>query len=310
MSVVNAAVAVLQDASGRVLLAQRPEGKGWAGWWEFPGGKIEQGESAQQALSRELMEELGMQVVQAYPWLTREHAYPEKTVRLHFFMVRDWQGEPQSLENQRWSWQDPANIEVSPLLPANQAIIDALRLPSIYAISNVCEMGEQAFLEALQYALEHGLKILQVREKQMSPSALGQLLSKVCAMAAPYNAKILLNANAEMATDFACGLHLDSQQLRNLSQRPTGLCGASCHNQQELQLAWQWQLDYALLSPVQSTLSHPDAQPLGWEVFSQLIHSTPIPIYALGGMHKDDLTQAWRSGAHGIAMQRGIWNEV
>jgi len=308
MSVVDAAVAVLQDASGQVLLAQRPEGKGWAGWWEFPGGKIEQGESAQQALSRELMEELGMQVVQAYPWLTREHAYPDKTVRLHFFMVREWQGEPQSLENQRWSWQHPTHLEVSPLLPANQAIINALCLPNIYAISNLQEMGEQAFLTALQHAFAGGLRLLQVREKHLGQAALEQLLSSICAMAAPYQAKIVLNGDAELARTFHCGLHLASPQLKQLRQRPAGLCGASCHNLAELQLAWHWQLDYALLSPVNLTRSHPDAQPLGWQAFRQLIQDSPIPIYALGGMRQQDLIQAWQAGAHGIAMQREIWN--
>ena len=80
-AIIHAAVAVLERPSGEVLLAQRPAGKAWSGWWEFPGGKIESGETAAQALARELQEELGMQVVQASPWLTRTHQYPEKTVR-------------------------------------------------------------------------------------------------------------------------------------------------------------------------------------------------------------------------------------
>ena len=125
-AIIHAAVAVLERPSGEVLLAQRPAGKAWSGWWEFPGGKIESGETAAQALARELQEELGMQVVQASPWLTRTHQYPEKTVRLHFFKVREWLGEPQSLEQQAWSWQNPNQLTVDPLLPANQPIMQAL----------------------------------------------------------------------------------------------------------------------------------------------------------------------------------------
>ena len=86
--VVNVAAAVLLREDGMVLLASRPEGKGWAGWWEFPGGKIEEGETSFQALVREIDEELGVQVLEAYPWLTRTFDYPEKTVKLHFFIVR------------------------------------------------------------------------------------------------------------------------------------------------------------------------------------------------------------------------------
>lgn len=92
--VVDAAVAVLMRPNGQVLLGKRPEGKPWAGWWEFPGGKIEQGESAFHALQRELDEELGTRAIEAYPWLTRTFDYPEKTVKLHFFMVRRWTDEP------------------------------------------------------------------------------------------------------------------------------------------------------------------------------------------------------------------------
>ncbi|MFM6979285.1 MAG: Nudix family hydrolase [Methylophilaceae bacterium] len=311
-AIIHAAVAVLQRPSGEVLLAQRPAGKAWSGWWEFPGGKIESGETAAQALVRELQEELGMQVVQASPWLTRTHQYPEKTVRLHFFKVREWLGDPQSLEQQAWSWQNPNQLTVDPLLPANQPIMQALRLPSVMAISNVAELGESLFLQRLQTASSEGLRLLQLREPQLNKAQLLQLFRQVEAIK-PNNARIVLNADAELAIQAGCGLHLNSQRLMQLQQRPIiaadQLCSASCHNADELQKAWDLQLDYALLSPVQATLSHPQAQPLGWSKFSQLIQDTPIPIYALGGMRKQDLHVAWQAGAHGIAMQRGLFGE-
>jgi 8-oxo-dGTP diphosphatase len=318
---IDAAVAVLQRPDGQVLLAQRPIGKGWAGWWEFPGGKIEAGETAEQALCRELQEELGLQVVQCYRWLTRVHAYPEKTVRLHFFKVLQWQGEPQSLENQRWAWQHPSQLSVSPLLPANAAIIQALQLPAYYAISNIAEMGQAAFFKALQKALQQGLQLLQVREKQLNLSQLSALLSELRTLCQGYPVKLVLNTGLDiahsqllrLASDMGCGVHLTSQYLMQTQAVPaaprTQLWGASCHNAEQLAQAYQLGLDYALLSPVKATLSHADAISLGWQQFAQLIQHNPTPIYALGGLQKQDLNAAWQAGAHGIAMLRGAWQD-
>lgn len=301
------AVAVLQRPSGEVLLAQRPTGKPWSGWWEFPGGKIEAGETASQALARELQEELGIQVLEANPWLTRTYQYPEKTVRLHFFKVRDWRGEPQSLEQQAWSWQNPHQLTAQPLLPANLPIMQALRLPAIFAISNIAELGEQLFLQKLHIACSQGLRLIQLREPQLDQTQLLNVFTKI----EKIPLQIVLNAEPQLAIQAGCGLHLNSRRLMQLSERPIlaadQLCGASCHDAEELQKAWDLQLDYALLSPVKATRSHPDAQPLGWQKLSQLIQATPIPIYALGGLCADDLTWAWQAGAHGIAMQRGIF---
>ena len=161
----HAAVAVLMREDGKVLLGQRLEGKPWAGWWEFPGGKIEAGETPFQALQRELQEELGTQAVAAYPWLTRRFDYPEKTVKLHFFMVRRWDGTPYAKEGQPLSWQDPQSLNVNPMLPANVPILTALSLAPVYAITNLQEIGEAAFFTQLEEALQNGLKFIQIREK-------------------------------------------------------------------------------------------------------------------------------------------------
>ena len=85
--------------------AQRPAGKVYAGWWEFPGGKMEAGEPAERALARELHEELGIEVRRAYPWITRVHFYEHATVMLHFFRVVEWTGEPRAREGQALVWQ-------------------------------------------------------------------------------------------------------------------------------------------------------------------------------------------------------------
>ena len=103
-SVVEVAVGVLIRPDGQFLLASRPEGKPYAGYWEFPGGKLEPGETSFEALVRELQEELGITVDQAWPWLCREFSYPHATVRLRFFRVRSWHGEIAPIEHSAFAW--------------------------------------------------------------------------------------------------------------------------------------------------------------------------------------------------------------
>lgn len=306
---VDAAVAVLLRADGQVLLGERPLGKPWAGWWEFPGGKVEAGEAPFHALQRELREELGTQAVEAYPWLTRTFRYPERTVKLHFFIVRRWQGEPHGREGQQLAWQSPAAPTVTPLLPANAPVLQALRLPPVYAISHAAELGEAEFLACLERALEQGLRLVQVREPQLDAPTLLRFTAEVVRRCRRHGACVLLNAEPALAREAgADGVHLTARRLSALRQRPEGLlCAASCHDAAELARAAALALDFVLLSPVRPTLSHPQATPLGWRGFRRLIADYPLPVFALGGMRPGDLAEAWRHGAHGIAMQREIW---
>ena len=112
------AVGILQRPDGQVLFAQRPAGKPYAGYWEFPGGKIEAGESADAALVRELHEELGIVVTEAAPWITQRHDYPHAWVELRFFVVTGWEGEVHPQEGQQVAWQTPGAYTVTPMLPA------------------------------------------------------------------------------------------------------------------------------------------------------------------------------------------------
>ena len=311
---VDAAVAVLlrqgsDGQHGMVLLGQRPEGKSWAGWWEFPGGKIEDGETAIEALQRELQEELGTSAIEVYPWLTRSFDYPERSVKLHFFMVRRWTAEPHGKEGQQLSWQNPANLTVGPMLPANAPVLGALVLPSIYAITNLAETEETIFFEQLKLALDAGLKLIQVREKHLNARDLDAFVRRILLASQPYAAKVLVNADIELARKLgADGVHLTASALMALSSKPEGLlCGASCHNAAELAKAKSLNLDFVVLAPVMPTRSHPGIEPLGWQNFNQLIQDYPLPVYALGGLQQQDLITAWQNGAHGIAMQRAVW---
>ncbi|MDP1523477.1 MAG: Nudix family hydrolase [Methylotenera sp.] len=323
--VIEAAVGIIQRENGLVLLAERPLGKPWAGYWEFPGGKIENDEMPLHALKRELLEELGITVKSLYPWLTRSFDYaakynaqgqlevPAKTVKLHFFTVTEWEGEPLGLESQAISWQDPENLTVSPMLPANTPILTALSLASVYAITNLHDLGEALFFDRLKNALDNGLKMIQVREKQLFAADLLKFIKQLVALAKPYGAKVFLNSNLEMTIDSAlelgiAGVHLSAKDLMELQKKPVGmLCGASCHSSKELAKAESLALDYVMLSPVQATLSHPEANLLGWDKFSALIAGYSLPVYALGGMQESDLQNAKLHGAHGIAMLRSVW---
>lgn len=306
--IVEVAVAVIVRPDGCFLLARRPDGKPYAGYWEFPGGKVQPGESLMQALRRELLEELGIYTEHAYPWITRTFTYPHATVRLHFFRVVEWHGEPRPHENQELSWQRMDDIRVEPLLPANAPVLRALDLPPVYAITNATESGTKASLTQMEGALHNGLRLIQVREKEMAKKALHGFASEVIAIAHHYGAKVLVNGNVGLYHEVgANGVHFPSAQLMNLTRRPDiGWCGASCHNAEELSRAEQLEMDFAVLAPVLPTLSHPEFLTLGWRKFAALVRNCSIPVYALGGLRREDLTTAWEHGGHGIAMMRGI----
>jgi 8-oxo-dGTP diphosphatase len=307
--VTDVAVAVLVRPNGEFLLAQRPAGKPYAGYWEFPGGKVEPGEAVSQALVREIKEELGVDVESAHPWITQVFTYPHATVRLHFFKVVQWRGDPHPHEGQEFSWQSVDQVAVAPLLPANGPVLKALGLPLICGITNATELGVESFQERLGLALERGLRLIQVREKQMQAAALESFARDVVVKAHAYGARVVINSDFALAGKLqADGVHLTSAQLMDLQARPdTGLCGASCHNEQELARAAAFGLDYVFVGPVLATKSHPDVEPLGWTRFAELIAGLPMPVYGIGGLEAGDLEAAQTCGAHGIAMLRAVW---
>lgn len=307
--VVVVAAAVLLRDDGSFLLAQRPSRTVYAGYWEFPGGKVETGETPEDALGREIREELGIDIERPEPWLTRTYTYPHATVRLHFFRVRSWQGEPHGREGQQLAWQRPEAPDVTPMLPANTPILLALTLPDEYAVSNAASVGIENFLQALEARLASGLRLIQLRERDLHPDALEQLGREVVKRARAVNARVLLNGDVALAQRIgAHGVHLSARQLQACAARPDcELVGASVHTAEELRHAEALGLDFAVLGSVHATPTHPDTAPLGWAGFSDIARDAALPVYAIGGMTREELAVARAHGAHGIAMIRGSW---
>lgn len=307
--IIDVAAAVVLRPDNSFLLAQRPAGKAYEGYWEFPGGKLEAGESAYDALCRELLEELGITVTRAHPWLTRIFTYPHATVKLQFFRVFKWTGEPRGMEGQQLSWQSLPQLSVSPILPANLPIMRALSLPTLYAISNAAELGTEAFIKRLEHALRNGLKLLQLREPHLPSDEQLTYTKQVVSLAHCYGACVLVNGDVQLAQlSGADGVHFTGKQLMACTAKPEMTwCATSCHSTEELLHAGRMGFDFALLSPVLPTLSHPGIPHLGWHKFADMVADTPLPVYALGGLQQDDLAIAQRHGAHGIALLRQAW---
>ncbi len=300
--VVEVAAAVIQRADGAFLLAQRPAGKDYAGYWEFPGGKVEAGEAAEHALARELHEEIGIDARTAYPWITRVYAYPHATVRLNFFRVTAWNGDPHPREEQAIAWQRFGAPPMEPMLPANAPVLAALALPHEYAITDAENRGREPMLMKIQERLASGLKLIQVRDKDLPRRE--EFARSVLRLAHRHGARVLLNGGPAIGD----GLHYTAAQLMRLRDRPQGiLAAASCHDAAELERAMALELDFAVLGPVRPTASHPGARTLGWDGFARLALGASIPVYAIGGVQRADLETAWRVGAHGLAMISGAW---
>ena len=313
-AIVDVAVGVLIRGDGSFLLAQRPEGKPMAGYWEFPGGKLEPGESIFDAMVREFDEELGLHIVRAQPWVQRVVTYPHATVRLHFWRSfgegRGWRQEPRSREGQDYRWERLDRLTTEPWLEGALPVKRWMLLPSKYAISNASALGVDPFLDALDRHLADGsVALLQLREPAMGEAAFAPLFDAVKARCTQYGARLLVNSgHPKTYWSLSDGVHLSSRHLMHVDARPNvDWCFASVHDAAELAKAGALGLDAAVLGPVGPTASHPDAELLGWTGFAAITRSTAIPVYALGGLAAGDLDAARDAGGHGVAMIRAAW---
>lgn len=311
---IEVVAAVFRDRRGRVLIAKRPAGKPLAGFWEFPGGKLETGETHRDALRRELREELGIEVTGAYPLLDFSYVYPERRVHLFVWRVNAFEGEPRSHEGQGLAWISPDDLKDWRLLPADVPIANALRFPPLMLVTPDPGMDEDAFLGGIEASIRGGVDWLQLRAPELDAARFERLARAVTELCRQGGIRISLNCAPVTAEKLgADGVHLNVERLRTCLSRPWGaerLVGASVHNETEIQQALRCGADYLILGPVLPTASHPASAPLGWSRFNSLAALSPVPVYAIGGLGADDLRVAREWGAHGIAAVRSLWGGV
>jgi 8-oxo-dGTP diphosphatase len=312
-----AAAVILSHDEQSCLLACRPENKPYAGYWEFPGGKIEAGEDVKAALIREIDEELGIHVTRASPWITITFPYPAALTRIHFWRVRDWEGEineAKPIEHSAIAWNPIYSpCKLTPLLPANIRVLKALAMPTLILITHAWEKGIESEIARIESALNRGIRMILVREQALPMNQRLRFTHAVIKEARRHNARVLLSETGDGSGSElsrlvgADGIHLTSNAMKSISSRPQFFSvGASCHNTEEIRIAEKTGMDYAILGAVLPTPSHPEQTGLGWEAFAALSLNASIPIYAIGGQSPDTLAIAQQHGAHGIACMRNL----
>ena len=301
------AVGVVKNPTGQILISLRDKSLHQGCLWEFPGGKIEPGGTAQAALVRELREELAIIVDSATPLISVRHDYPDLAVQLKVFLVDAFSGVAKGCEGQLFKWVEPAELVQLAFPQANQPIIKAARLPSCYAILDDSDAAR--LLVNLQNILDKGVKLIQARLKRLAPEAIGRFIEQAYPLCKQQGALLLMNSAVSKANRWNVdGLHLTSRDLLALEQRPEAVSwlGASCHNLQELLHAQAIGVDFAVLAPVLPTQTHPEANTLGWKQFTEWVSEVNLPVYALGGMTVASLPIAQIAGAQGIASIRAF----
>lgn len=307
--IVHVAAGVVTDTAGQVLIAHRPAHVHQGGLWEFPGGKLEDDENVEQALKRELYEETGIRVEQLHPLIRIHHSYPDKDVLLDVWKVTCFTGDAHGKEGQPVKWVRPEKLNQYQFPDANKAVIKAAQLPDKYMITREYDSLAEA-CDHIQQKLEQGIRLLQFRAKYLTQDQYLLWAEQLIPLCRSYHAVLLLNCPVETAVRLgADGIHLSSSHLRVCAQRPldeTHWVSAAVHNQLELEQALQIDVDFVVISPVLKTKSHPEASPLGWDRFYDLTEQATCPVYALGGLSEDDMDEASRHGAQGIAAIRGL----
>lgn len=316
MKTLQVAVGVVKNAEGQILISLRDPSLHQGGLWEFPGGKIEPGESAIEALHRELKEELDITALTGTPLITITHQYPDRAVKLHVFLIENFEGFPKHSHKQPIRWVGLTELTHYRFPTANYTIITAIRLPPCYAILDGSDAKQ--LMDNLAKILANGIKLIQARWKLLPKDIIENLLSAAYPLCRQQGAILLVNSALVLADssdshahdnngasfgDMVDGIHLTSRHLMSLKQRPKNYrwVAASCHDFQEMLHAQKIGVDFIVLGPVLPTKTHPGATTLGWEQFSGFVEQLNIPVYALGGMSKACLNTARLAGAQGIA---------
>ena len=263
------------------------------------------------ALRRELREEVGLEIFDPRPLIRIPFEYSDKRVLLDVWTVERFSGEPHGREGQPVEWVEVSDLRDRAFPVANRPIVSALSLPHWYLITPEPGDDSQAFFRHLDRALDSGIRLVQFRADFRNARVRG-MAADVLTLCRQRDARLLLNSDFELAREIgADGVHLKASDLLRLEQRPlppSFLVAASCHDSAELAAAERLGVDFAVLSPVRITATHPEAPALGWTNFATLVDAAALPVYALGSLGCDDLADALAHGAQGVAAIRGLWS--
>ncbi|MCP4598130.1 Nudix family hydrolase [Neptuniibacter sp.] len=315
--IVHVAAAAIRNADRQILIAKRPDDKHQGGLWEFPGGKVEPGEPVVEALQRELHEELGIDVIACRPLIQVPYHYPDKSVFLDVYEVSAFEGEPWGKEGQPVKWASETELESYAFPAANKPILNACLLPDSLAItpfdcSDFSDGSDKKLLGFVEKALLNGAGGVMLRLDGLSnvsstdtSSSKKDAIGKVRDLCQSTGNFLSVNCSIELANALQLdAVHLTSERLVNIPERSAFYgrwLSASCHNEEQVAMALEKGVDFIFLSPVNITTSHPEARPLGWERYKEIVSQCTVPVYALGGMDLDDLNLAIESGGQGIA---------
>jgi len=301
--IVQVAVGVIENPRGEILIARRPDSAHQGGLWEFPGGKVDPGESLTSALARELNEELAIEVLASEPLIEIHHDYPDKSVWLQVRRVTRFAGQARGNEGQPVRWVLPERLTDYDFPAANRPIINALCLPDEILVTGPAQSTDD-WLARLSQALEQKPAWVQCRWPEGEVEAYRQRLLAAMPLCRERGIPLSANCPAERFLPDLDGLHLNSRELWESDRRPVpqGVwLGASCHNERELAQAHRLAVDYVTLSPVLPTPTHPQAEPMGWERLAELVRLARVPVYAQGGLDRSHKATVKEAGAQGIS---------
>lgn len=313
MKRVHVVAGVIRDVRGRILLARRTLGRDLAGCWEFPGGKVEAGETPQQALRRELQEELGIEAVVGSPIIAVPQHAP-KALTLDVYEIKSYRNAPRGLDGQALAWAPREKLAQYRMPPADGPVVAALLQPDRLLITPEPD-DAGGWLQSLQDAVtRHGIHRVQLRAPLFAaaqPDAWRALAERAIALMRERDIEAWINGDATLAREFGIGLHLRSSQLASTGNDFSELrVAASCHSAAQLEAAASLGCAFALLGPVRETRSHPGVAGIGWEAFRELrAHVPALAVYALGGLAVGDVAEARRHGAQGVAAISGLWSD-
>lgn len=309
LKLIHVAVAVIEK-NNQIFIAKRHQHLHQGGLWEFPGGKVEPGESVNQALVREIQEEIGICINQQSPLIQIVHHYPEKSVLLDVWRVTEYSGEPFGKESQDTQWVDKVELSSFQFPDANKPIINAIQLPQHYLITPEPKMDKlDEFIEQFTQSVSQNISLAQLRAKKLTNEQLQNLYHQVLPIAQKNNVELFVNCNLDTAAALNIPhVHLSGKELWATQKVPAHIqIAASCHNTEDIERAAKLGARFIVLSCVKATNSHPNIIPMGWKTFAELCLLSRTPVYALGGMNLDDTETAIANGAQGIAGISCFW---